>query len=69
MLGPILLLFFVNHVVSTLGCSYKMFVDGIKLYRSCSNALDSLENSVQNELNTLVRVMGVTFECIKVCLH
>ena len=45
-----------NHVVSTLGCSYRMFADDVKLYLSCSSALESLEISVQSDIDTLVRV-------------
>ena len=57
-LGPLLFLVYVNHIASSLTCSYKVLADDLKMYASvdrCSLALaqDEYEALVQSDIDTL----------------
>lgn len=55
-LGPTLFLIYVNHVVSELSCSVKLFADDIKLYMILnSTELESGVVEAQNNVDRLVR--------------
>ena len=57
-LGPVLFLIYVNHVVSQLRCSYKIFADDVKIYLEHDFASSSAESSamLQHDINTLTSV-------------
>ena len=56
-LGPIMFLIFINHIVSDLSCSYKIFADDIKIYLSGpveSYVSGSQISNIQHNINKLV---------------
>ena len=66
-LGPMLFLIYVNHVVDSLVCNYKIFADDIKLYIT-NKPLDKASGieQLQRDINTLVETAKSWGLCMNV---